>query len=262
MKIAKYLKLAKLTIIDQYTHFTEKLFSGIIIAIVLFVFIHIWQAIYAGRAEMEGYTIAQMIWYLAFAEVLVLSATAGVDDVGEEVRSGALANTLLKPWSYLTMQFTKRISIFFYGAISVGLIAFLAAFLLVGSIDINLYFIPFIIIGAILASVLDFCLVMSLGVLALWIEDTSSLQWIYEKSLFILGGMMVPLDFYPLWLKEILAYLPTTFMIYLPSKMFVRFEIDTFVSMVFGQIAWIIVIGVIMVILYKISIRKVSINGG
>ena len=118
------------------------------------------------------------------------------------------------------------------------------------------------IIGAILASVLDFCIVMSLGVLALWIEDTSSLEWIYDKALFILGGMLVPLDFYPLWLKDILAYLPTTFMIYLPAKMFVQFDMQRFISMAFGQVIWIVILGSIMILLYKISIKKVSINGG
>src|SRR3989338_7247108 len=263
MKYKKYLALGKITLLDNYSHVADSLFSGVFVGIVLFIFLNIWRAAYAGEAAVEGFTIVQIIWYLALAEVIAFaSGTGRIERLGEEIRNGSLASALLKPWSFIGKELTIMTANFISIFITTGIIAFIVAYFLVGVIYISLITIPFMLIILGGAAILGFAVVASFALLALWIEDVAAILWIYQKIVFIAGGMLIPLDFYPIGVQNIIQYLPTTFLMYWPAKLFVHFSWQNFTYAFLGQIIWIIITGVIMMFIYKKGIRKVGIYGG
>lgn len=47
-----------------------------------------------------------------------------------------------------------------------------------------------------------------IGLAAFLVEETNSFELIYQKAVFILGGMLLPLDMFPEWLQRIARLLP------------------------------------------------------
>lgn len=263
MGYSKYLEVVKIELVDRTSYLWNMVAWGGIICIILFVFMNIWQTIYAGKPALEGFTMPQMIWYLAFAEVIVFSTSANhIEKIGEQVQQGIIVNTLTKPINYVGKEMAVLFAHFVYSFCICGIIAFVMAYLLMGPIVVSVLDLPLVAVVLIGGVILNFLFVMSLGLLAFWFEDVSSLFFIYQKAIFILGGMLVPIDVYPVWLQGILKFLPFSFVTYLPAKLFVHFNINDFVTAIMGQAAWIIVLLVITIIIYKRGIRQVSVHGG
>lgn len=263
MTLKKYFALARITLIERFSHFWNKLATAFILALILFVFLQIWKAVYAGKADIDGYTIAQMIWYLTLTEVILFSTGSHkIDVIGEEIRSGAIANALLKPFNYVGREFSVLMAEFVYSFTIIGTVGVILAYILVGTISVTfvgLFLTALLILGA---AMISFLIVLSLALLALWLEDTSSIMWIYQKLLFIVGGMLVPLDFYPHWLQQAVQYLPTAYIMYLPARLFVHFSYADFMSALIGQVVWILVLTITVLFIYHRGIRKVHFHGG
>ena len=67
-----------------------------------------------------------------------------------------------------------------------------------------------------LAFLLDGLGHLIVGLSAFWLEDTSGLYLIYTRLTMILGGMLIPLDLFPGWLKNLVVYLPFPYLVWGP----------------------------------------------
>ena len=85
---------------------------------------------------------------------------------------------------------------------------------------------------------------------------------IYQKLVFILGGFIIPLSFYPAWLQSIAKALPFAAMIYGPSQLFIAPSLELFANVLFSQLAWILVLGTILVLAYRRGVTHLTVNGG
>jgi ABC-2 type transport system permease protein len=94
------------------------------------------------------------------------------------------------------------------------------------------------------------------------VEEVSPFLWIYQKFVFILGGFLIPLDFYPDWLQAVARALPFAYMIYGPSKLFVDPSVQLLVNILTMQVMWIIVLGAILVLSYRRGVAYLTVNGG
>jgi ABC-2 type transport system permease protein len=110
--------------------------------------------------------------------------------------------------------------------------------------------------------VLNFCISCLIGLSAFLVEDVAPFLWIYQKFIFILGGFLVPLDFYPGWLQVIAKLLPFSAMIYGPSKLFVAPSWELLGQVMLVQIAWIVALGFVLVISYRRGVAYLTVNGG
>jgi ABC-2 type transport system permease protein len=119
-----------------------------------------------------------------------------------------------------------------------------------------------VLITILLAIVLDFCAEGLIGLLAFFTEDVASFALIYQKILFILGGMMIPIDFLPGWLRDLSLALPFNYAVYAPARLFVQFDWTRWLNTVAGQLIWIGVLAVGLNLMYRWGVRRVSINGG
>lgn len=260
--LSKYYFYAKVHILERLTYFWQEILNAFFIAMILFIFLNIWKVIYAGKPTIDGFSISQMIWYLAFAELLVFSFhNELMRKIGDEIRSGVIASSLLKPMSYIGMNFAEVTAKFIYTFASTGPLVFFITYFFVGPINITFSYLPLLTITVIGSMFLNFLIMISLGLFAFWFEDVSAFLWLYLKGLFILGGMLVPFEFYPAWLQG-LKYLPFSFLMYLPAKLFIRFNWNDFLFTIAGQLIWTTVLFFIMLKIYKSGIKKVNVHGG
>ena len=106
--------------------------------------------------------------------------------------------------------------------------------------------IPFVLIVGILALLLDFFMMSIIGLLAFVAEDTDSFRLIYQKLTFILGGLMLPIDFLPDWLQNIAYSLPFSLTTYAPAKLFVAFSWEQLGEILIRQFIWLTLIGFLL----------------
>jgi ABC-2 type transport system permease protein len=67
-----------------------------------------------------------------------------------------------------------------------------------------LWLVPFgLLAAAVLAE-----LYVALGLLSFWLTDATPLYWVASKLVFVLGGLMLPLELYPTWVQRIAWFTP------------------------------------------------------
>ncbi|MDP7182197.1 MAG: ABC-2 family transporter protein, partial [Candidatus Woesearchaeota archaeon] len=230
MNLAKYWQIAKSEFHHELSDSGNSFVGIAILVVVLFVFLQIWKTVYGQETTIEGFTIAQMIWYLAVAEIITFSnASHKVEDINEEVRTGLFSLSLLKPINY---AYRWLANLFGYGSFVLlffGSMGLVLAWLFVGTIPFTFSYIPFILIAVLGALFMNFLFVLIYGLLSFWFEETESLSWIHTKFTFIMGGMFMPYEVYPAWIQPILHKLPFSYMMYGPAKLFVKFSFADFV---------------------------------
>lgn len=260
--ISKYAAITRINLQSNLAYVREVAFRSIFMLMILYVFIQLWTATYntVGTSSIAGLTLPDTIWYLVLTETIMLSKIRFAGKISEEVKDGSLAYTIGGPYSYLLYHF-------FYGLGDVVLrmginfvIGSLLVTVLVGPMPAtNL---PAVLVTMFLAIVLDFCVNGLIGLMAFFTEDTDSFVLIYQKILFILGGMMIPLDFMPAWLKNISLALPFNLTVYAPARLFVQFDWASWLSAVTQQLIWIVIAAAALNLIFRWGIRRVSINGG
>ncbi len=69
---------------------------------------------------------------------------------------------------------------------------------------------PVSYVGAAFAEGLGLLLVRAplLGLLAFWLEDVSPVYWVWQKLLFVLGGLMMPIELYPELIRRLAPFTP------------------------------------------------------
>jgi len=262
MTYLKYFEMAKINFINSFVYVIDVFSSSAFVGVIMFIFVNLWQAVYGDKLVIEGFTIAMMLWYLVMTESIVTAQGRLVDEIGRDVKSGSLANVLNKPYNYVAYKYFSNLgrSVFKFGMTFI--ISASVVYVLLGGIKISLISIPFIILIALLALTLDFLIGTFLGLFAFWFEDTESLSFIYQKIVFTLGGMLVPLEIFPEWLAKISSLLPVSYIAYHPGRLFVKFSFETFYKVFGVMMIWILVMIILISIIYKIAVRRVSINGG
>lgn len=236
----------------------------IFLGVILFIFLRLWQVTYSetGATELGGLTLAQMLWYLAVTESIILSAPRVSQVVDQDVRTGQLAVHLLKPLSYplycLGNSLGER-SVRFFLNLSVGL--FMVLFF-AGPIDLRFESVLFLLLALPLAFVLDFLANFLIGLFAFWLEDTTGLMLIYSRITMILGGMLIPIELFPEYMQPWLKVLPFASIVYGPARMFVAPDAQQFGSLLMNQAIGIVAVALLVFCVYRLASRRIFANGG
>jgi ABC-2 type transport system permease protein len=261
--LSKYWEIAKMNISSSLAYFLDMVSSGGVLSLIIFIFIQLWQAIYSdGSHLIEGYTLAMIIWYLVLTESIVTSPGHLIEEIGDEVQSGSVSQHLNKPINYVLFKYAHsmgktimRFSItFILGAI--------VTLIFVGSFDFKVATIPAIALLVLMALTIHFLMMAAIGLTSFWIEDSKALYFIYQKFVFIIGGMMVPLEIFPTWLETISKKLPFSYVAYHPAKLFTQFSWPQFFTVTLHMILWITILSLIVTSIYKVCTRRMSIHGG
>jgi len=237
---------------------------GRAIAIVLFVvvFLHLWRATYqvTGRT-VAGLGLRDVVWYFAIAEVVMLSQPRTAPLLAQAVKDGSIAYQLVRPYRFLLFHLSARVGDTL-PVLALTLVAGAgAAWLSVGAPP-DWRGVALLPVELPLAWLLNFLMSTSIGLLAFVAEDTTAFEWIYNKLLLVAGGVLVPLDFFPGWLRGTAALLPFASTTYAPAHLFVRPGGPGAIGLLALQLAWIAALGSVTWALYRHGLRRLVVNGG
>jgi ABC-2 type transport system permease protein len=109
---------------------------------------------------------------------------------------------------------------------------------------------------------IDFCLAALIGLAAFLTEEVSAFDWIYSKFLLLLGGVLIPLDFFPDWLRQLASVLPFAYTIYGPARLFVEPTPQRAAALLGGQLLWLAVLAFALGLLFRRAVAWLNVNGG
>jgi ABC-2 type transport system permease protein len=234
------------------------------LATVLYVFMQLWSAVYAGvgTEELGGLTQTQMLWYLVATEAILMSMPRLWYEVDQDVRTGSLAVQLVRPLSYAATHFGRsmgeRVVRFTFNLV----VGSVLAMLLAGPIAFSVSGVGMFLLVLPMAFILDFLGALLVGLCAFWLESTQGIALIYSRLMMLLGGLMVPLDVYPDSVQPILRALPFAAILHAPGKMLVAPSTELFLQCLALQAACLVVYGAGAYALHTLALRRLFVNGG
>jgi len=259
----KYASIFKTQVINSLAYPGEILWRSLAILIFLWVFTFLWRVAYANADTdtLVGLTLQDTLWYLMLAETIELSRPRFAQAIAQSVKDGSIAYLLSKPYDFLLYQMSVNAGdTIFRFILTITFGSTLVWYMAGPPPDPRGW--PLTLIAIAAGWVINFCLTALIGLAAFVTEEVAPFEWIYQKFIFILGGMMIPIDFYPEWLQAISRATPFAYIMYGPARLFVDPSPERFLTLLAGQMIWIFSLGLIVTLLYRRGLRRLAINGG
>jgi ABC-2 type transport system permease protein len=237
----------------------------VMIVLFIFIFSQLWKTTFNAQnaTTIGGLTLTQTIWYFVWAELIELSKINVSDTIQNEVKDGSLAYSLGRPYNYLLYHFFFGLGGVFIRTVFVLTGGMVVALIETGPLDsLRLVTLPGVLLITALAFILDYCVMAGIGLMAFFFEDVAAFRLIYQKIKFVLGGLLLPVDFLPDGLQTIARLLPFNLVLYGPAKLFVAWDSTQFVQVLALQLVWIAILGGLLALLFRYGAQRVSINGG
>ncbi len=260
----KYLAVLRVSAANNLAYLSEVFFRAMFLLVFIFVFLQLWTVTYAAKGvhELGGYSINNIIWYVAVTEIIALSLPPLSRQIDQEVRSGQIAYLLGRPCNYVLYRFAQYLGERLVRlAINIPAAAMLA-WLFVGPPPIGLFSVLAWLPALLLALIIDYLIYVAIGLLAFWTEDTTPFFFVVNRLALILGGVLAPLAVLPQPIRGIAQVLPFSAVFYDPASTLVHFDVSAFGWALLQQVFTLAAAGALLFVFYTFATRRVSINGG
>ncbi len=231
--------------------------------IILLVFARLWEAVLSRGGEgTQGNTWTDYVWYLAVTEWIMLSLPQLYVDIESDVRSGDIAYHFARPVSYVGSKLAEGFGDMLLRFFTLGVAGVLFARAFAGGWPSSLGGLLLAVPLGVLSGVVMLACLALVGLCAFWIVDCTAIYLIWQKLMFVLGGLMVPLSVYPGWLREVALHSPFSAMLYGPGRMVMATDLSLALAVAAQLLAWGAAAGALLVLLERRARRIVEVNGG
>lgn len=227
--------------------------------VILIVFASLWNAAMdANEGTISGYNYHAIFWYVVAAEGVVIATKPRlIEEVGVDIASGAISVEMLRPVSVVGFRIAAEL-----GEAYVRLAFALVAGGVFGLIDTGapdglgvLLALP----AALLAVACNLMAQHAFAGAAFWIRDAKASWFLYQKLIFLLGGMLLPLELMPSGLEAAARVLPFWTMSYVPGRLMAGHVEPALLAV---QAVWLLVLFGCAVLVFSKGERKLQAVGG
>lgn len=256
----KYLAFARIAAVEAFSERAELYGRALFFAVILGVFSALWRAVAEAGMPISA-RHEDLVWYLAATEWVLLSTPARHLDIQEQVRRGDVVYQLPRPVSFVRAALAQCLGTLAVRAPFLGVVAFACAYAFTAttpSARSLLIFVPFgLFAAAVMAE-----LYVALGLLSFWLSDATPLYWVANKLLFVLGGLMLPLELYPRWLQLVAACTPFPSILAGPGSFVLHAPDSSALWLAARLCAWAIVLFGLVELLFRRAMRTLQVSGG
>ncbi len=257
----KYLRIFSLCLQHVFEYRARAFIYFLMSLINPIILIFYWQSTNSSGNNQTGWNISEINSYYL---LLIIATGILIAHIEEEVgiidiKEGRLTQFLLRPFPYYAIKFIDESSFRllrgFYSITAIILISVFMNVLITVTHQPEIFFMSIVV--AILAYILSFTFKITIALIAFWITDIWGIFEIIDVAIIVLAGNIMPLEFFPIWLKNIAMTLPFSYMTYFPIIAFQgKLEISQILQVIFIQLIWIGSLIVIYKILWTNGIKK------
>lgn len=258
--LAKYLFIARVALIQGIKNYKALLGLSIFLVTCLIIFAHLWTV----AAAKGGFAIPaeSLLWYIAYNEWVLIAVPEIYMDIEQDLRSGRLAYLLPRPLSYIGAKFAEGFGALLLNLIVLGAVSFTFAWFWVGSLPFSSLAFAISLGLGVLAGCVALLFQMAIGLSTFWLREVGPFYWIWEKLLFVMGGLILPLVAYPLWLQKIAFWTPFPVLLGERSALAIQFEASHAWWLFAVLIAWLLVGALLVRTLYYQGLKILNVEGG
>ncbi len=172
-----------------------------------------------ATGTVAGYSAVAIFWYIATAEAALVPVP---NNLIEQV-TRRIVDESIEAWFSRPVFAGLPMVLFSFGHIVPGVVACAAtgvglSIAVVGAPVSTLALIvaaPALLLAVLLSIVLQH----AIGTMAFWLGDISGLWLVYHRLVFLVGGLIIPLEALPEWLEPFARALPFMATVYVPGRL-------------------------------------------
>jgi ABC-2 type transport system permease protein len=224
----------------------------------------VFLAFYRDRenAVVAHYAVADMLTFVWVGQSLItVIAIWGTWEISQSIRSGDVVSDLMKPMSYFGYWLSQDL-----GRAACQVVTRFGPTLLIGAVAYDLvlprstvHWLEFGVSLA-LAVIVSFGWRFLLNLSAFWLLDVRGVHLVALGFVQFFSGMLLPLTFFPPWLRQIAEVLPFRAFVMTPIEVFLGQR--PLVEALAGQLGW----GIALMLIGQggliLAVRKVVVQGG
>lgn len=235
-----------------------------------FVSYFIWRAVFlsSGESNMNGFTMPQMVVYI-FLMFLTgkLVSSGGTYDIGEEIRDGSIAMRIIKPVSYNStfffQEFGNKIMTTCVLIVPMVVGVEVVRFIFTGSVQFDVTGFLLYIVSCIFAYLINFFFNICFGFVAFIIKYLWGANMMKNCIVGFLSGAVIPLSFLPDAVEKVFLFLPFASLNYTPVMIYMGMYSGVSLLYYLGlQLFWVLFFWGLSKILWAVSIKHLSVQGG
>lgn len=228
--------------------------------LVVSVLAGLWRVAAAANGDdVTGYSAVALTWYIATTEAATVSLNIRlIEDIGSDISSGSIATELLRPASVLGLRVASEIGRAL-PRLAVCMIVGAALSYLTAGAPPHVGALALAVPALLVAVVCNLVMQHAFAAWAFWLRDAGSAWFLYQKLVFILGGMLLPLEVLPDWLRSITRVLPFRATAYIPARL-ASGHLEP--MLVVEQLGWLALLVVVASALFRAGERRLQVVGG
>jgi ABC-2 type transport system permease protein len=264
--LRKYAAIAKasLEVIFVYrASFALNMVGTVFYVVAMF---YLWQTIFLGSpGALGGFTWPEMKAYLLVA-FLLNSLMTWFDEwvMGRDVREGRVAVDLARPIDYQTKRFAEAVGPIPFELFSALLVGSVVVFVFGGiALPTDPAHLALFIVSVALATLLKFAIIYCVSMTAFWTTGMTGIVVGRVAIQNLFSGALIPLVFFPDWLRAIAAVLPFQGLVSTPALTYLgKMDGPTTALMLGIQAVWAFGLLLFGRLLWRGAVKAVTINGG
>lgn len=224
-----------------------------------------WKALFRNADSIGGVTVDTMLTYTVVSSLVSVLLTTNVEwRITDSVRKGTIAVDLMRPVNIFRVFFAENL-----GGVTALIFQNLIPIFLIGSLIIKLP-LPnsktdglLFLVSIVLAFLINWYIAVIFGIWAFKVIEMSALIQVKKHLIRLLSGSMIPIWFFPDWLKNILECLPFVYIYQMPISIYVgQYSRESLEKGLILQLFWAIGLCLLKNYLEKRVVKSVMIQGG
>ncbi len=231
--------------------------------ILLVIFAQLWKVTFELESARfdDSFSANNFLWYLAVTEWVILSIPDVYVKIAQEIDSGDVVYSLSRPIHYLRYQLARGLGELAARMLALAVVGLGFGTMLAGPPPLEFEFL-LIVPTAVVAATLGVIFQIAIGLSATWVRDVSPVYWVWQKLMFLFGGLILPIAIYPDWLQRIAVWTPFEPMLYGTGRWLIEFSWGSWAASVARLLFWLGLVLASTVWIERRAWRSLSVSGG
>lgn len=230
----------------------------ILYSLPVLIYSAIWQATpLAG----SGISVEQATWYVMATEAIIFSPGYAFREVEEDIRTGAIEAALTRPVDYALGKIAEEAGGTLLRLAMLGTYGGILAWTLTGMVPFAWTALPAVWTAAGFGALLALLVQVAIGFLTVWAGNPAPAYWIWQKLIFVMGGLFLPLTLYPAWLAEIGRVTPFAAILFHPASLVLDASPAAIVQVLSWQVLWLGVAALLVAFVAAVATRRLVREG-
>ncbi|HKF72461.1 MAG TPA: ABC-2 family transporter protein [Stellaceae bacterium] len=224
--------------------------------LILAIFWGLWGATPLHELGAAGLTEERLLAYLAVTEWIAFAVGLPYREVEAEIQDGTIDMRLAHPIAFGLTTLAVWIGEVGCRYVVLGIAGLAALAYAAGAIAPSLPGAAVLLLSAALAMLLVLLWHLQIGFAAAWLGISAPTFWIWQKCLFVFGGLIMPLTIYPASLGAIARASPFAAMLFAPASLMLDGGADGAASTITLQVTWLAISVLAAVAVERAALRR------